>query len=163
MVAQFPQTPVVIDPWLVPQLNFLVNIVDVEDSEAMPIQPNQVNGGLIYRHSRIVEIRINAKGIQVFLIKDAIKRIFDYAVNAVTNDINITSGNDVGLPLKPYSPPTNNPRIFIDIDVNRSKQEKTVDLVLNVFNLEANCITETFNKLFTYIEEAVTTDLNPNI
>lgn len=165
MVAQFPaesENSSTVDFLLVPKLDIFINIKDIGRTEIV-----YDNNGLITenipRHGRVVEMRISAKGIQVALIKAAIVRIFNYATHATINDMNITTGSDVGLPLKPYSDPTHNPRINISINVDRSKRDKTVDLELIILNLEANCITETFNRLSTYIEEAVGTDLNPSI
>lgn len=165
MVAQFPtesENLSTVDSLLIPKLDIFLNIEDVGRTEIV----HNDNGLIIDnipRHGRVVEIRISAKGIQVTLRKVAIMRIFNYATHAIINDMNITTGSDVGLPLNPYTAPTNNPRVNITINVDRSKRDKTVDLELIILNLEANCITETFNKLSTYLEEAVTTDLNPSI
>lgn len=166
MVAQFPaesSNASAIDSFLIPKLDIFVNITDVGTSSALPLEPGQLVGDSIFRSSRVIELRISAKGIQIALIEPAIRRIFTYAINAANNDMNITPADKADLPLKPYAQPTDNPRTSIKIDVDRSKRDKTVDLELVILNLKADCITQSFERVSTYIKEAVTTDLNPSI
>lgn len=77
--------------------------------------------------------------------------------------MNITPADKADLPLKPYAQPTDNPRTSIKIGVDRSQRDKTIDLELVVLNFKADCITPSFERGSTYIKEAITTDLNPDI
>lgn len=163
MVAQFSSQTPNIDPWLIPKLDILLDIKDVTTSEAAPLQPGQIVSGSISRVSRIMELDVNASGIQIALIRNAVSRLFTFIKDAVANDINITPTNLAALPLNPYAIPTDRPQIKITVDVNRTKPEKTVQLQLKILNLKKESLQATFDRLLTYIDAVVINDMNPSI
>jgi hypothetical protein len=161
MVAQFPSsssssTSTSTDKWLTPGIDFLITTTDLSSQGTDPIDPKLT----VTRYARVAKIQIQATGIEVGLIDNAIARIFDHVNSAILQDINndyltsptIQSGSsDLHFTAD----------LQMSVKVDRSSRVPTIDLSLMVDKLESSCVAQTLSRIKGYLLNAITADMNP--
>jgi hypothetical protein len=153
MVAQFPEVVSAPAAFLVPKINFSIVSKDLFSSGL---------DGINKKKCRTAEIKIQALSINKNLMLSTVTRLFDHIYNTIVNDINpdIVTANNTTHSESDYYPTSAS--VSLNVNVDKTNNPRFVDFHLEIIDLKAQYIDDTFSRIKTYLVNAVENDMNPD-
>jgi hypothetical protein len=144
MVAQFPQSVTNPPKSSTPKIDVLINT-------------------FLQSQSRMCVVTIKVENLQKTLAITTFQRIFNYIQISANQDINPVP--DVNLsPITAIPDPlAGQPRAQIIFSLDATELVQVCNLELYIQNLRLDYMDEYFSRTLTYLTEAVSSDLNPDI
>lgn len=113
------------------------------------------------KYARVANVQVEFAFIKKTLIGSSLDRTFAAISNYVKFDLNPESRAEDYDPIDVASPPTNEPKISLQVNTDDTEDDEIVNVSLTIIGVKIEFLDATFSRVRGYIFDSIATDLNP--